>query len=91
MDTISTAAAGVRKLKGANLEAQLSSGQTPNVPFIYKFKTPTCQASTYAGNPFFFQGQHQNKNICSKNTGAGSTFVSLNQHAAGNYVGSTLP
>jgi hypothetical protein len=91
VDTISTAAAGVRKLKGANLEAQLSSGQTPNVPFIYKFKTPTCQASTYAGNPFFFQGQHQNKNICSKNTGAGSTFVSVYQHAAGNYVGSTLP
>ena len=91
VDTISTAAAGVRRLKGANLEAQLSSGQTPNVPFIYKFKTPPCQAATYSGNPFFFQGQSQNKNICSKNTGAGPTFVSLYQRSAGNYIGSTLP
>ena len=88
VDTISTAAAGVRRLKGANY---VSVGDTPNVPFIYKFKTPACQASTYSGNPFFFQGQSQNKNICSKNTGAGSTFVSLYQRSAGNYTGSTLP
>ena len=91
VDTISTAAAGVRRLKGANLEAQIAGGQPVNTPFIYKFKTPPCQASTYSGNPFFFQGQHQNKNLCSKNTGAGSTFVSLYQHSAGNYTGSTLP
>ena len=92
VDTISTAAAGVRKLKGANLEAQLSSGQSVNVPFIYKFKTPACQASTYSGNPFFFQGQSQNKQICSKKTGAEiNTYVTVFQHSAGNYVGSTLP
>jgi hypothetical protein len=92
VDTISTAAAGVRKLKGANLEAQLSSGQSVNVPFIYKFKTPACQASTYSGNPFFFQGQSQNKQICSKKTGAEiNTYVTVFQHSAGNYIGSTLP
>ena len=92
VDTISTAAAGVRKLKGANLEAQLSSGQSVNVPFIYKFKTPACQASTYSGNPFFFQGQSQNKQICSKKTGSEiNTYVTVFQHSAGNYVGSTLP
>ena len=89
VDTISTAAAGVRKLKGSN---QLSNGDPVNVPFIYKFKTPSCQASTYSGNPFFFQGQHQNKQICSKNTGDSSnTFVSVNQSSAGNYIGATQP
>jgi len=92
VDTISTAAAGVRKLKGANLAAQLTSGDPVNVPFIYKFKTPACQVSTYSGNPFFFQGQHQNKKICSRKTGDSSkTFVSVHQHSAGNYIGSTLP
>jgi hypothetical protein len=89
VDTISTAAAGVRKLKGAN---QLSTGDPVNVPFIYKFKTPACQASTYSGNPFFFQGQRQNKKICSKNSGDSSnTFVSVYQQSAGNYIGSTQP
>ena len=94
VDTISTAAAGVRRLKGANLAAQISGGQTVNTPFIYKFKTPTCQASTYSGNPFFFQGQHQNKQICYKKTKEtidNNTYVSLNQRSAGNYIGSTLP
>jgi hypothetical protein len=92
VDTISTAAAQTRKLKGSNLAAQLASGDPVNTPFIYKFKTPACQASTYSGNPFFFQGQHQNKKICSKNTGETTkTFVSLYQHSAGNYIGSTLP
>jgi hypothetical protein len=92
VDTISTAAAGVRKLKGANITAQIAGGQAPNVPFIYKFKAPTCQVSTYSGNPFFFQGQHQNKKICSKKTGQDiNTFVSVYQSSAGNYIGSTLP
>ena len=92
VDTISTAAAGVRKLKGANLSAQIAGGQPVNVPFIYKFKAPVCQASTYSGNPFFFQGQHQNKKMCSKKTGQDiNTFVSLYQKSAGNYIGSTLP
>jgi hypothetical protein len=92
VDTISTAAAQTRKLKGSNLAAQLASGNPVDTPFIYKFKTPACQASTYSGNPFFFQGQHQNKRICSKNTGeTNKTFVSVYQHSAGNYIGSTLP
>jgi hypothetical protein len=92
VDTISTAAAGIRKLKGSNIAAQLASGDPVNTPFIYKFKTPACQASTYSGNPFFFQGQRQNKQICSKNAAdTSNTFVSVNQHSAGNYIGSTLP
>jgi len=94
VDTISTAAAGVRRLKGANLTAQIAGGQPVNTPFIYKFKTPACQASTYSGNPFFFQGQHQNKQICykkTKETVDNNTYVSLNQRSAGNYIGSTLP
>jgi hypothetical protein len=92
VDTISTAAAGIRKLKGANVAAQLASGDPVSVPFIYKFKAPSCQASTYSGNPFFFQGQPQNKKICSKNTGdTSNTFVSVYQQSAGNYIGSTLP
>ena len=92
VDTISTAAAGVRKLKGANIAAQLTNGDPVNTPFIYKFKTPSCQLSTYHGNPFFFQGQSQNKKICSKNTAdINSSFVSVNQHSAGNYIGATLP
>ena len=92
VDTISTAAAGVRKLKGANITAQIAGGQPVNTPFIYKFKAPTCQLSTYSGNPFFFQGQHQNKKICSKKTGEDiNTFVSVYQHSAGNYIGATQP
>jgi hypothetical protein len=92
VDTISTAAAGVRKLKGAGLASQLTSGDPVNVPFIYKFKTQACQASTYSGNPFFFQGQRQNKQICSKNSAdISENFVSVNQRAAGNYIGATQP
>jgi hypothetical protein len=92
VDTISTAAAGIRKLKGANVAAQLASGDPVSVPFIYKFKAPACQASTYSGNPFFFQGQRQNKQICSKNAAdTSNTFVSVYQQSAGNYIGSTLP
>ena len=89
VDTISTAAANVRRLKGANY---INNDSELNVPFIYKFKTPGCQVSTYSGNPFFFQGQHQNKQICSKKTGTDiNTFVTVFQHSAGNYIGSTLP
>jgi hypothetical protein len=92
VDTISTAAAGVRKLKGANIAAQLTNGDPVNTPFIYKFKSPSCQLSTYHGNPFFFQGQSQNKKICSKNTAdINNSFVSVNQNSAGNYIGATLP
>ena len=92
VDTISTAAAGIRKLKGANVAAQLTSGDPVSVPFIYKFKTPACQASTYSGNPFFFQGQFQNKKICSKTTAdISKNYVSVNQRSAGNYIGATQP
>jgi hypothetical protein len=31
---------------------------------LYKDKVPQCQPQTYNGNPFFFQGQHQNKVSC---------------------------
>jgi hypothetical protein len=76
------------------------------VPFIYKLKTPACQAQTFIGNPFFFQGQHQNKKICAKQVSNSENgrfypdngtadndrlFVSVYQHSAGNYIGSTLP
>lgn len=96
VDTISTNAANIRRLRGAGAAASSSiiGGVSPDVPFIYKFKTPPCQASTYSGNPFFFQGQHQNKNICAKpgsNADNDRLFVSVYQHSAGNYIGSTLP
>jgi len=89
VDTISTNAANIRRLRGAGLSL---SSVAPDVPFIYKFKTPTCQAATYSGNPFFFQGQHQNKKICSKPNGDNDRlFVSIYQHAAGNNIGATQP
>jgi hypothetical protein len=92
VDTISTNAANIRRLKGAGLDLQLSSGNEPNVPFIFKFKAPTCQASTFSGNPFFFQGQHQNKKICSASNGENDRlFNTIYQHSAGNYIGSTQP
>ena len=77
VDTISTAAASNRRLRGANA---LYSGTPPYTPFIYKDKTPTCQPQTYSGNPFFFQGQHQNKLICRTNTNGAEyhTYNSVN-------------
>jgi hypothetical protein len=92
VDTISTNAANIRRLKGANALQNIANGQAPNVPFIYKFKAPTCSASTYSGNPFFFQGQKQNHQICSKQSAdISENYVSVNQHSAGNYIGATLP
>ena len=96
VDTISTNAANIRKLRGAGAATSSSiiGGVSPDVPFIYKFKTPACQAQTYIGNPFFFQGQKQNKNICVKpgsNADNDRLFVSVYQHSAGNYIGSTQP
>lgn len=92
VDTISTNAANIRRLKGANALQNIANGQIPDVPFIYKFKAPTCSASTYSGNPFFFQGQHQNHQICSKQSADKSkNYVSVTQHSAGNYIGATLP
>ena len=77
VDTISTAAASNRRLRGAST---LSSGTPPYTPFIYKDKTPACQPQTYIGNPFFFQGQHQNKLICRTNTNGAEyhTYNSVN-------------
>jgi len=76
VDTISTAAAARKN----------------NIPNIYKLKAPTCQKSTYSGNPFFFQGQHQNKKICSKaSNDIYKDSVTVFQHSRGNYIGATLP
>jgi hypothetical protein len=77
VDTISTAAAQMRK---------------QNTQYIYKLKAPTCQNSTYSGNPFFFQGQYQNKKICSKaSNNIYNDSVTVFQHSRGNYIGATLP
>jgi hypothetical protein len=92
VDTISTNAANIRKLKGANLAQNITGGYSPETPFIYKFKAPSCSAATYSGNPFFFQGQRQKHQICSKNSADESeNYVSVTQHSAGNYIGATLP
>jgi hypothetical protein len=67
VDTINTIAYNQRKLKTVNPEntaTAIQYGFNPNTPYIYKDKVPHCQAQTYTGNPFFFQGQHQNKTIC---------------------------
>jgi hypothetical protein len=67
VDTINTNAYTQRKLKTgnpANTATSIQYGFNPNTPFIYKDKVSKCQAQTFSGNPFFFQGQHQNKLIC---------------------------
>jgi len=67
VDTINTNAYKLHKLKSgnpANTATAIQYGFNPNTPFIYKDKVPQCQAQTFSGNPFFFQGQHQNKLIC---------------------------
>jgi hypothetical protein len=67
VDTINTSAYKQRKLKSgnpANTATAIQYGFNPNTPYIYKDKVPQCQAQTFSGNPFFFQGQHQNKLIC---------------------------
>uniref|UniRef100_A0A6C0I6I1 Uncharacterized protein n=1 Tax=viral metagenome TaxID=1070528 RepID=A0A6C0I6I1_9ZZZZ len=92
VDTISTNAANVRRLKGANSVQSAINGNPVDTPFIYKFKAPTCSKATYSGNPFFFQGQHQNHQICSNNSAdISGNYVSVNQQSRGNYIGSTLP
>jgi hypothetical protein len=70
VDTINTIAYNQRKLKTgnpANIATAIQYGFNPNTPYIYKDKVPQCQPQTYIGNPFFFQGQHQNKVICQNN------------------------
>lgn len=91
VDTISTTAALNRKLRGANVAASLVNGVPPVTPFIYKDKVPPCQPQTYIGNPFFFQGQHQNKLICRTNTNGAEyhTYNTVTSGSAGNYIGAT--
>lgn len=91
VDTITTNAANQVTYNKSAALLDLTNN-SPNIPFIYKSKTPPCNPSTYVGNPFFFSGQYQNKKICSKNMGdMYKNYVSVNQHSAGNYIGSTLP
>lgn len=57
-----------------------------------KQKGGECNPATYIGNPFFFQGQRQNKKICSKNSAdVFKNFVSIYQKSRGNYIGATQP
>jgi hypothetical protein len=62
--TIEKNALNQKQLQYQSLAYDLQRGQDPNIPFINKMKTPTCNPATYTGNPFFFQGQHQNPKIC---------------------------
>ena len=96
VDTINTIAYNQRKLKNGkgnptNIATAIQYGFDPRVPYIYKDKAPICQAQTYIGNPFFFQGQHQNKLICRKTTDGSEyhTYNSVYSGSAGNYIGST--
>lgn len=59
--------------------------------YVLKDKVPSCQPQTYIGNPFFFQGQHQNKLICKTKTNGSEyhTYNSVNSFSAGNGIGST--
>jgi hypothetical protein len=66
--TIEKNALNQNQLQYQSLAYDLQRGQDPNIPFINKMKTPTCNPATYTGNPFFFQGQHQNPKICSQYT-----------------------
>ena len=96
VDTITTSAYNQRKLKNGkgnppNIATAIQYGFDTNVPYIYKDKVPPCQAQTYIGNPFFFQGQHQNKLICKTKTNGSEyhTYNSVNSFSAGNAIGST--
>lgn len=94
VDTITTAAYKQKKLNNPpNLATAIQYGFNPNTPYIYKDKVPPCQPQTYIGNPFFFQGQHQNKLICKNKTDGSEyrTYNSINNHSAGNYIGATQP
>jgi hypothetical protein len=96
VDTINTAAYKQRKLVSgnpANIATAIQYGFSPNIQSLYKDKTPICQPQMYIGNPFFFQGQHQNKLICRTHSNGAEyrTYNSVNNKSAGNYIGSTLP
>ena len=94
VDTITTAAYNRKKSANPpNIATAIQYGFNPNVPYIYKDKVPACQPQTFIGNPFFFQGQHQNKLICRNKTNGEEyrTYNSVNNHSAGNYIGATQP
>jgi hypothetical protein len=63
VNTISTSAYQNNKFKNNYIN---TVGLNQTMPFVYKDKVPPCQPQVYSGNPFFFQGQFQNKNICHK-------------------------
>lgn len=94
VDTINTSAYKQRRLKSSNppnTATAIQYGFNPNTPYIYKDKVPPCQPQTYVGNPFFFQGQRQNKLICKQKTNGAEyhTYNSVNSFSAGNTIGST--
>ena len=94
VDTITSAAYKQKKLNNPpNLATAIQYGFEPDVPYIYKDKVPACQVQTYIGNPFFFQGQKQNKLICRRNSDGAEyrTYNSIYNKSAGNYIGATLP
>jgi hypothetical protein len=90
VDTINTTAYKSR-INPPNTATAIQYGFTPNTAILYKDKVPSCQPQTYIGNPFFFQGQHQNKLICNKKTDGSEyhTYNSVNSFSAGNYIGAT--
>jgi hypothetical protein len=63
-DTIQGNAAFDRKFRGANSAAEMSLMNYPEVPFSFKYKVEPCSKGTYNGNPYFFQGQIQKRQIC---------------------------
>jgi hypothetical protein len=96
VDTINKSAYNQRKLKNGkgnppNIATAIQYGFDPSVPYIYKDKVPPCQAQTFIGNPFFFQGQRQNKLMCRNNTNGSEyhTYNSVNSGSSGNYIGGT--
>jgi hypothetical protein len=94
VDTINKIAYNQRKLKTGNppnTATAIQHGFNPNTPYIYKDKVAPCQPQTYIGNPFFFQGQRQNKLICKTKTNGTDyhTYNSVNQDSSGNYIGAT--
>ena len=54
----------ILKLNVDTISKSAYRNKKTNNDFMFKNKAPTCQAQTYTGNPFFFQGLHQNKTIC---------------------------
>jgi hypothetical protein len=93
VDTISKNSISTGRLAGSGIVAsQVTGASHPFTPFIYKDKTNLgCQRQTYTGNPFFFQGQHQNKLICKGQTNGSEyhTYNTVSNGSAGNYIGAT--